>query len=350
MSGKSLPRHIHETVGIHKKITTMILTPEKQSTFIILLLGLFILPFNGISQQNENTSISQTSEWGPDDQKGAKNRITPDKVIQAAKLITEGKIYELGQTYEESMPKGGRNFTLHLISPPPINSKNQNRLVGNFDFHTGEIGQIGTQFDALGHIGYRKETEDYYYNGFTGTEMYSSKGLKKLGVENVGPIFTRGVLIDVAGFKEVNRLEPGYEITVADMKGALKKQRIEIQEGDVVLIRTGHCKLWKVDNDAYYDWVGGEPGIGTLAGQWLVDKKVVIIGADNYGVEVVPFAEAATSWPVHLMMLKENGIYLFESLNLEELSKDQVYEFTFVFSPLPIKGATGSPGNPIAIK
>jgi kynurenine formamidase len=313
-------------------------------------MGIFLTPTQGWTQQNEDKKETQISEWGPDDQKGAKNRITPEKVIEAAKLISEGKIYELGQTYEESMPKGGRNYTLHLIAPPPIDSTNQNRLVGNLDFHTGEFGQIGTQFDALGHIGFRKETEDFYYNGFTGTEMYSSSGLRKLGVENAGPFFTRGVLIDIAEFKEVDRLKAGYEITVADLQSALKKQNVEIKEGDVVLIRTGHSKLWKVDNDAYYDWVGGEPGIGTLAGKWLADKKIVMVGADNFGVEVVPFAKATTVWPVHLMMLKDNGIYLLESLNLEALSKDKVYEFTFIFSPLPIKGATGSPGNPIAIK
>lgn len=328
----------------------MIPKPKNQSIFILLTIGLLFFPNFGIAQQSEEIQKAKSTEWGPDDQKGAKNRITPEKVIEAANIITEGKIYELGQMYEESMPKGGRHYTLHLISPPPIDSTNQNSLVGNLDFHTGEFGQIGTQFDALGHVGYRKETEDYYYNGFTGTEIYSAEGLRKLGVENAGPFFTRGVLIDVAGFKGVDRLEAGYEITVADLESALKKQKVEIKEGDVVLIRTGHSKLWKVDNDAYYDWVGGEPGIGTLAGQWLADKKVVIIGADNYGVEVVPFAKAETSWPVHLMMLKENGIYLLESLKLEDLSKDKVYEFTFVFSPLPIKGATGSPGNPIAIK
>ncbi|WKK66493.1 cyclase family protein [Lutimonas zeaxanthinifaciens] len=297
-----------------------------------------------------NPSLVFSQQWGKGDQKGATNHITPEKVVQAANLISKGKIYKLGQIYETSMPKGGRNFTLHIIGPPPIDESNKNSTVGNLEFFTGEIGQIGTQFDGLGHIGYREEKEDFYYNGFTGTEIYSSSGLRKLGVEHAGPFFTRGILIDVAGFKGVERLEAGYEITLDDIQQTLKKQNVSINEGDVVLIRTGHSRLWKVDNDAYYDWVGGEPGIGTSAGQWLADQKIVIVGSDNYGVEVVPFSNAEASWPVHLMMLKENGIHLLESLNLEELSQDQVYEFAFMFSPLPIKGATGSPGNPIAIK
>jgi kynurenine formamidase len=326
---------------------------QKTRLHLVLFLfstGILLTSTKAWTQQKSDELQNLRTEWGPDDQKGASNRITPAKVIEAAKLISEGKIYELGQTYEASMPLGGRNFTLHLITPPPIDPSNKNSSVFNMDFFTGEIGQIGTQFDALGHAGYREEEEDFYYNGFTGTEIYSSSGLRKLGVENAGPFFTKGILIDVAGFKEVERLEAGYEITVDDLQGALNKQNVAINEGDVVLIRTGHSKLWKVDNEAYYDWVGGEPGIGVLAAKWLANQKVVIVGADNYGVEVVPFAKAATVFPVHLIMLKENGIHLLESLNLEELHEDQLYEFAFMFSPLPLKGATGSPGNPIAIK
>ena len=312
--------------------------------------GLLLTSTKVWTQQKSDELQKLPTEWGPDDQKGAANRITPAKVIEAAKLISEGKIYELGQTYEASMPLGGRNFNLHLITPPPIDQSNKHSSVFNMESFTGEIGQIGTQFDALGHAGYREEEEDFYYNGFTGTEIYSSSGLRKLGVENAGPFFTKGILIDVAGFKEVERLEAGYEITVDDLQGALNKQNVVIKEGDVVLIRTGHSKLWKVDNEAYYDWERGEPGIGVMAAKWLANQKVVIVGADNYGVEVVPFAKAGTVFPVHLIMLKENGIHLLESLNLEELHEDQLYEFAFMFSPLPFKGATGSPGNPIAIK
>lgn len=321
---------------------------KMDSSKLIPIIGLImgiILTSDLASAQEKN------SEWGPKDQKGAKNRITSDKVTQAAKLIKEGKIYELGQVYEESMPLGGRHFTLNHIGPLPNDGSDQYSFVSNGDFHTGELGQIGTQFDALGHMGVRTATGDYYYNGIKGSEMYSSRGLRKLGVENVGPFFTRGVMIDVARYKEVDRLEAGYVITVEDLQGALERQNVEIKEGDVVLVRTGHSQLWKVDNDAYYDWVGGEPGIGVSSGQWLVDQKVVMVGADNYAVDVVPFESTATTrWPVHVMLLKENGIYILENLKLEELSKDEAYEFAFVFSPLPVKGATGSPGNPIAIR
>ena len=139
-------------------------------------------------------------------------------------------------------------------------------------------------------VGYRGDgpmEDDVFYHGFKGSEVYSTSGLKKLGVENARPFLTRGVLIDVADFKGVDRLEPGYEISVADLEGSLGKQGVSIQEGDVVLIRTGHSKLWDIDGDVYYDWTA-EPGLGVLAASWLVDQKVVIVGSDNFGIEVIP--------------------------------------------------------------
>jgi len=288
--------------------------------------------------------------WGPDDQRGAANYITKAKVVESARLITEGKIYELGHTYEESMPKGGRTFKLSIIGSGPGDPPHN--PVYNVDFYAGDLGQIGTQFDAFGHVGFRHDgpmENDEFYNGFKGSEVYSSTGLKKLGVENARPFFTRGLLIDVADYKGIERLEPGYEITIEDLQGSLGKQGVTIQEGDVVLIRTGHSQLWDVDGDAYYDWTA-EPGLGVIAATWLADQKVVIIGSDNFGIEVIPFSKGTSTWPVHVLCLKDRGVHLLESMNLEGLHKDSVFEFAFMFSPLPIKGGTGSPGNPIAIK
>ncbi|MEJ2582742.1 MAG: cyclase family protein, partial [Acidobacteriota bacterium] len=272
----------------------MILKTSFHSVLFLLSIGLLL----------SSTPVLAQQEWGPDDQRGAANYITEAKVVEAARLITEGKIYELGHTYEESMPKGGRTFKLSILGAGP--SDPPNSLVGNVDFFAGDIGQIGTQFDALGHVGYRGDgpmEDDVFYNGFKGSEVYSTSGLKKLGVENARPFFTRGVLIDVADYKGVERLEPGYEITVADLEGSLDKQGVSIQEGDVVLIRTGHSKLWDIDAEAYYDWTA-EPGLGVSAASWLVDKKVVIVGSDNFGIEVIPFSKGATVWPVHMFLLQ----------------------------------------------
>ena len=198
-----------------------------------------------------------------------------------------------------------------------------------------------------GHIGTRVGNEDVYYNGFKGADFSKPYGLEKLGVEKVGTFFTRGVLIDVAGYKGVERLEVGYVITVADTEGALKKQNVSVGEGDVAIFRTGHGILWMKDNETFNK---GQPGIGMAVGQWLVDQKIAMVAGDNWGLEVVPGEDASLAFPVHQLLIVQHGIYILENLDLEELAKDQVYEFAFVFSPLRLKGGTGSPGNPIAIK
>lgn len=282
------------------------------------------------------------SEWGAADQRGAANRITPAKVLEAVSLITEGKIYQLGRVYEAGMPLvGSRHYSLMI--PHTTDPSGENQLTSHDEIFSGQIGQVGTQFDGLGHVG----IGDLYYNGFNRHDFAKPGGLAKLGVENVGVFFTRGVLIDVAGYKGVEHLEGGYEITVADLKGALERQGTKIKPGDFVLFHTGWGKYWMTDNERYGTT---EPGIGMEAGEYLVDKKIVMAGADTWAIEVVPNPDESMSFPVHQLFLPKNGIYNLENLITEDLVRDKVYEFAFVFSPLRLKGATGSPGNPIAIR
>ena len=186
-----------------------------------------------------------------------------------------------------------------------------------------------------------------FYNGFKLSEFGSPYGLKKLGVENIGSFFTRGVLLDVAGSKGVERLEASYAIIAGDLQKALDDTGLAITPGDVVLIRTGHAQLWMKDNDTYG---AGEPGINMDAGRWITDRKVSLIGADNWGIEVIPNPDPDLAGPVHQWTVTRHGIYHLENLNLEELAADNVYEFAFVFVPVPFKGATGSPGNPVALR
>ena len=288
------------------------------------------------------------SEWGADDQRGAANRLTPQKVLQANALIKTGKIYQLGRVMEEDMPlPGKRRFVMSIPGSPTHPVGGTNRGVGFDELFTGEIGQLGTQFDGLGHVGCRLEDDDYFYNGFKRSEFATARGFTKLGIENVGPIFTRGVLVDVAGYKGVERLAAGYVISPADLQNALQKQGVEITPGDAVLIHTGHGRLWKKDNEAF---VKGEPGIGRAAAEWLVGQKIVLAGSDNWAIEAVPHEDPALSFPVHNIMLTRNGIYHHECMDLTQLAADRVYEFAYIFSPIRLKGATGSPGNPIAVR
>ena len=178
------------------------------------------------------------------------------------------------------------------------------------------------------------------------SEIAKADGFVKLGVENVGAIVTRGVLIDIVGYKGVEHLEDKYEITADDLEGALRQQGITIGSGDVVLIHTGWGRLWITDNERYNE---SEPGIGLDAGKYLVDQEIVMVCADNWAIEVVPNPNESISFPVHQLFLPQNGIYNLENIITEELAKDKVYEFAFIFTPLKLKGATGSPGSPIAI-
>lgn len=288
------------------------------------------------------------SQWGSDDERGAINRITAGKVIQAASLIRDGQIYELGRDYEAGMPLfPGRHFSLSIQGSPTFGPVGKNQTVWHVEMITGELGQVGTQFDGLGHVGSRVGEEDIFYNGYKRAEISTAFGLSKLGVEKVGAFFTRGVLIDVAAYKNVERLNVGQVITVEDLQGSLKRQNTELREGDVVLIRTGHGQLWNQDNDSYNR---GSPGIGLEAAVWLANQRVVMTGGDTFSVEVVPFEEPGTNFPVHQELIGKRGIYNLENLNLEGLATDQVYEFAFVFAPVKFKGGTGSPGNPIAIR
>jgi kynurenine formamidase len=288
------------------------------------------------------------SEWGADDQRGAANRWTAEKVLEARSLITKGEVFQLGRLYEHGMPlPGKRHYSLTIPGLPTGGPVGQSQLVHNDELISGEIGQIGTQFDGLGHIGQRTAEGDIFYNGNKLAEFGDTYGLKKLGVENVGPIFTRGILLDVAQAKGQRHLPTGYAITPQDLEAALQLAKTEMRPGDAVLVRTGHGQLWMTDNDAF---AAGEPGLGLAAAKWLSQRKVSIVGSDNWAVEVVPAEDPNQPFPVHHWLLARHGIYILENLDLEQLAASGTSEFAFIFAPLRLKGATGSPGNPIAVR
>lgn len=288
------------------------------------------------------------SEFGADDQRGAANRITPAKSAKAAQLVKKGETFQLGRPYEHGMPlPGKRHFSLTIPGLPTGKPSGTNQVVHNDELVSGEIGQVGTQFDGLGHIGIRLNGEDIFYNGNKLSEFGDTYGLKKLGVENAGVFFTRGILLDVCALRGMDQLPAGYVITPDELIGCLDKAKLKIEAGDVVLIRTGHGKLWMKDNEAYGE---GEPGLGLAAARYLTEHKVALIGADTWAIEAVPHENKELAFPVHQWNLTKNGVYHLENLDLEELAAAGATEFCFVFCPLRLKGATGSPGNPIAIR
>jgi hypothetical protein len=294
------------------------------------------------------------SRWGPEDQAGASNHITPQKILETVQLIRTGKVYEMGRVYEAGMPLfGDRVFALRIPGAPTGGVFGSNQVVWNDEFLATEIGQVGTQFDGLGHIGVAirgagNKDEVRFYNGLTATEIGSSTGLKKLGIEHVKPIFTRGLLFDIAGLRG-RSLNQGEEVTVADLTGALQRQNVaadQLRPGDACFIYTGWGELWMKDNAKFN---GGEPGIGLPAARWLAERQVCVVGADTWGIEAVPNPDANMAFPCHQELITKNGIFLHENLDLSGLAADRVYQFAYVMTPLRIKGATGSPGRPVAL-
>ncbi len=329
----------------------------------IMITGLLqiacIGPQGGIlTAQGQDTPIGPKwwpSRWGVGDEAGASNWITPSKVLEAAKLIRTGRVYEIGRVYEAGMPLfGQRAFSLRIPGAPTGGPQGKNQLIYHDEFLSAEIGQVGTQFDGLGHIGVQAGkpgdlSEMRFYNGFTEAEMAGAYGLKKLGIEKVKPIFTRGILIDLAGHKG-KMLERGEEIKVADVQDALARQGIAedtIKPGDAIFFYTGWGSLWMSDNNRYNS---GAPGVGMEVAKWLVSKQPCVVGADNWSFEVIPNPDASVFSPVHNELITRHGIFIHENLDFAELAKDKGYEFVYVMSPLRIKGATGSPGRPIAIR
>jgi kynurenine formamidase len=289
------------------------------------------------------------SRFGPEDQAGASNLMTPAKALEAVALIKTGTVLSIGRDYTADMPLfGARAFALRGTRGNAGGPFGQNEVIWMDDFLATEIGQVGTQFDGLSHIGIGggSNNDDLFYNQFTGTEVSGSLGVRVLGIEHVKPFFTRGIVLDIASVRG-GPMDAGQEISVADMEAALERQGIgEPASGDVVLIHTGWGRHWITDNDTFN---AGAPGIGLEAAAWLIEREVVIVGADTWPVEVVPNPDPNLAFPVHQELLTKNGIFIHENIATERLIEAGVSEFAFIYSPLPVVGATGSPGAPLAV-
>ena len=266
----------------------------------------------------------------------------PASVLNAAKLIKTGEVIELGHVIEAGMPmQSTRRF--EMFTKRTGEYLGSNKRGSNEELVVSEIGQVGTQFDGFAH----QTQGDTLYNCFKLDEIATRTGFTKLGIQNVGALMTRGVMIDVAAYKGVEMLEGGYEVTVADLEGALKRQNLSLQPGDAVIINTGWGKLWNKDNARY---TKSHPGIGVKAGEWIIAKDPMLMGADNTSVENSPPSDPMLSEPIHQMALVIHGVHLLEHLKLDELSAKNVYEFAFIMQPMKLQGATGSSVAPIAVR
>jgi kynurenine formamidase len=315
-----------------------------KSLAIVAVVGLCALATEASAQSWQPPLPSERcpSKWGAADERGSANHMKPANVLRAAQLIKTGETFELAHVLGRDMPLNpGRQYDVHTKrSTGPFGS---NQRYSNEELVVAEIGQVGTQFDGFTH----QAIDRLLYNCVKMDEIASRSGFTKMGMEKVGTLMTRGVLIDIAGLKDVEILPINYEITVADLEQALQKQGISLQPGDAVLIYTGWSKHWGVDNNLYRS---GCPGIGVAAAQWLIKQDPMLLGSDNWPVEIAPNPDKTVNLPVHNIALTVNGVHLLENLVLEPLAKARVYEFAFVMQPLKLQGATGSTVAPTAIR
>ena len=313
------------------------------------------------------------SEWGADDKVGAANRITPAMVLAAAKLVKRGKVATLGKVYQQDAPGfGTRGWRLTIPGLPTGGPFGPQKLVYNDEFVATELGQFGTQFDGPGHIGVITSKGMYFYNGRMLNKTASAYGMGDLGVEAVAKkgYVCRGVLLDAVALrggqlpipKENSKSDPGI-ITDADVKEMVKRQGLDpIAEGDCVFLYTGHGNIWDPNKWDSFDaaekkkrvaaFNAGAPGFGLSACEYLASRKVILTGGDTWPVEAVGKGfggENAQPFECHITLQTKRGIWTIENMDFTQLIADKAYEFLFAWSPLKIKGGTGSPGNPIAI-
>ena len=312
--------------------------------FAALCSGALTLSASTFAQSWEPPTAAQRcpSKWGAADERGAANHMRPESVLRATRLIKTGEVIELGWVLSMDMPFfGTRRFDVHLKrTGGPMGT---NKRYTNEELIITELGQVGTQFDMFSH----QAIDGLLYNCAKIDDIATRNGFTKLGVDKIGMLFTRGVLVDVAALKGVDMLPQNYEITVSDLQSALAREGLTLEPGDAVLIHTGWGKLWGKDNAKYNS---GCPGIGVAAAEWLAQQDVMLLGSDNFPVEIAPNPDKNLSLPVHQIALAINGIFLLENLKLDELVAKRAYEFAFIVQPLKIKGGTGSTVAPVAVR
>jgi kynurenine formamidase len=286
------------------------------------------------------------SKFGPADELGSANYLTPALALEAAKLVKTGKTYSLGITVNTSTPAyPPRTCSIYIVQPGQQGSADglgPTKTTYNDDILNCWTG-IGTQLDGLGHIG----VGNTYYNGNKWQDFANISGLKKLGADKVPPFVTRGVLLDMAAYYGVDVVKEGTAFNKAEIEGAARKQGVEIRQGDVVIFHTGWLSL--IDKDPKR-FGSVEPGLGREGARYLVSKNVVAVGADTWGLEAIPFEKDAGVFEVHQILLPMSGTYNLENLNTAELVKDKAWEFMFVLGQNKYEGSVQSMINPVAIR
>lgn len=313
---------------------------------------------------NEN----RWGKYGENDEQGAMNELTPELVLKAASMIKKGKIYDLETTRFKGMPiwaghcgfdilsyaspQGRRNMTEDPEIPIEYNwcmeggmlgpDKDQYNMGLNTELMVTPL-HVGTHIDAFCH--WSTGDDDHYYNGYQSGKYGTTFGPVKCDVSKIPPMVMRGVLLDIAGYKGVEYLEPNYIITAEDCEGCAKWEGVELRPGDAVFLRNG---------ETWPNGRCGDAGVGISAARYLVEEGGAILVGDDMACIDGFNADGSSSvpnhpQPVHHYLLIQNGVHILEFVQLDELAKDKVYEFCFICTPSKVKNATGMFVRPIAI-
>lgn len=285
------------------------------------------------------------SEFGPDDTLGAVNRMTPAAVVEAARLVKTGKTYALGvETGPDTPAYPPRKYQMTILQLEDGTGTpwGDNKLTSNDDLMMTWLG-IGSQIDGLGHVG----INHVYYNGVHAKDFTKVTGLTTFSISDIPPIVTRGVLLDIARLKGKKILDEGTAINRAEIEAAAKAQDIDLRKGDVVLFHTGWQNVAEEDGARF---MKGEPGVGIEGARYLAEIGVIAVGADTFGVEVIPFETEGQIFPVHQELITKKGIYLLENMDTRALAEDDGWEFLFVLGQPRFVGAVQAIINPVAIR
>ena len=299
--------------------------------------------------------------WGPDDQVGALNAISPDSIQAALKMARSGKIYDLGVTYDRTSFKWPGHSPAEVItfrSPEGVKRQKDLPLHANSArtaWHSCALfinDNVATQIDGLAHA--VTGDDNHWYNGYTEAQWGGDWGVRKCDAVTIPPIVTRGVMIDVAGYKKVDALPAHYSISVQDVQETLNWQQVALEPGDTVLIRTGTLRYWgQTGSDHAKLAEHDSSGMSLAATRFLIEQHgAIMVGSDTSGYESWPAPDGSASFmPGHDYLLIEQGVHIAEFHNLEDLARDRVYEFCYIALVNKIKGTTaGFCLRPIAIR
>lgn len=333
--------------------------------FVMVILACFITATISATPKKWKEDKGWGWVWGAEDEVGSLNEMTSTSILKALSLVKKGEVRDMGVLYDRNSFKWPGHSPAEIIT---FRSPEGVRRQKDLDFTLPENGNtslttwhsnalfindnVATQIDSLGHIAVGDD--NHWYNGFTEDKWGGNWGIRKCGAETIPPVIARGVLIDVAGDKGLQALPSKYIITVDDLKSALESQGTKLKFGDVVLIRTGTLSYWG-ETGADLEKVGehDSAGIQLPAAKWLVEKNgSIMIGSDTSGLEMVqPPHEGSDSFvPVHKYLLIEQGVHIAEFHYLEDLAKEEVYEFLYIGVTNKIKGSTaGFAMRPLAV-